>query len=140
MRGVGAELRRSESAPGRSRRRAEKLRDRLRAAYPEAGISVHDAADPKGAASGADAIVNATYLGMKDEDPLPVPAGCLHTNAVVCDAVYRPGGETSFIRVAKERRLRAVPGGRMLLYQGVKAQRIWTGEEPDVRAMSDALY
>ena len=77
---------------------------------------------------------------MKDEDPLPVPAGCLHTNAVVCDAVYRPGGETSFIRVAKERGLRAVPGGRMLLYQGVKAQRIWTGEEPDVRAMSDALY
>jgi shikimate 5-dehydrogenase len=32
-----------------------------------------------------------------------------------------------------------IPGERMLLYQGVQAQRIWTGKEPDVGAMSDAL-
>jgi shikimate dehydrogenase len=123
----------------RSRGRAEKLRDRLRGVYPGVGISVHDASDPEAAAGGTDVIVNATYLGMKADDPLPVPADCLSSATAVCDAVYRPGGETRFIRLAKERGLRAVPGGRMLLYQGVKAQRIWTGEEPDVRAMSDAL-
>ncbi len=123
----------------RSRGRAEKLQERLWGVYPGAGISVHDAADPEGAARGADAIVNATYLGMNDDDPLPVPAGCLGTNTAVCDAVYRPGGETRFVRLARERGLRAVPGGRMLLYQGVQAQRIWTGKEPDVRAMSAAL-
>jgi len=123
----------------RSRWRADNLRDRLRWAYPEAAVSVHDAGDPQRAALGADVIVNATYLGMKDDDHLPVPADCLETNMVVCDAVYRRGGETGFVRLARERSLRTVSGGRMLLYQGVQAQRIWTGREPDVRAMSRAL-
>jgi shikimate dehydrogenase len=123
----------------RSRWRAEKLQKRLRQAYPDPGISVHDASEPEGAAPGVGVIVNATYLGMKDDDPLPVPDECLETNTVVCDAVYRPGGETRFVRLAKERGLRTVSGGRMLLYQGVQAQRIWTGREPDVRAMSGAL-
>jgi shikimate dehydrogenase len=58
---------------------------------------------------------------------------------VVCDVVYRPGEETRFIRLARERGLRTVSGGRMLLYQGVQAQRVWTGKEPDVGAMSNAL-
>ena len=100
---------------------------------------MHDATDPEGATRGADVIVNATYLGMNPEDPLPVPDSALGTNAAVCDAVYGPGGETSFIRLAKERGLPAVSGARMLLYQGVQAQRIWTGRAPDVRAMSDSL-
>jgi shikimate dehydrogenase len=123
----------------RSRWRAEKLRDRLQEGYPGAGISVYDVTDQEGAARGADVIVNATYLGMKDDDPLPLPASCLGTDMAVCDAVYRPGKETGFIRLARGRGLRTVSGGRMLLYQGVQAQRIWIGKEPDVRAMSDAL-
>lgn len=123
----------------RSRWRAVELRERLWKVYPETALSVHDITDPEGAARGADVIVNATYLGMKPEDPLPVPAALLGTNAAVCDAVYIPGGETRLIRLAKELGLSAVPGARMLLYQGVHAQRIWTGREPDVRAMSDAL-
>ena len=123
----------------RSRWRAEKLREMLDEAYPRAAISVHKVTDTKGAARGVGAVVNATYLGMRDDDPLPVPAGCLEEDTAVCDAVYRPGGETELIKLARERGLRAVPGRRMLLYQGVQAQRIWTGVEPDVRAMSAAL-
>jgi shikimate 5-dehydrogenase len=73
----------------RSQWRAEKLRDRLWVAYPGTGISVHDASDSQGAARGTDVIVNATYLGMKNEDPLPVPVRCLGRNTAVCDAVYR---------------------------------------------------
>ena len=46
----------------------------------------------------------------------------------VCDAVYIPGGETGLIQLTKELGLRAVPGKRMLLYQGVLAQRMWTGK------------
>jgi shikimate dehydrogenase len=123
----------------RSRWRAEKLRNRLQEAYQGVGISVHDVTDPEGAARDADVVVNATYLGMKDGDPLPVSEGSLKPDTAVCDAVYRPRGETRLIRLARERGLRAVPGGRMLLYQGVQAQRMWTGKEPDVRAMSEAL-
>jgi shikimate dehydrogenase len=123
----------------RSRWRAEKLRERLEGAYPGSGVSVYEAADPEGAARGVDVIVNATYLGMKTEDPLPVPAGCLGATTAVCDAVYRQGEETRLIAIARERGLQVVSGGRMLLYQGVHAQRLWTGKEPHVRAMSDAL-
>jgi shikimate dehydrogenase len=123
----------------RTRWRAVKLQERLRGAYPGAWISVHDATDTEGAIRGADVIVNATYLGMKMADPLPVPISPLGTSAVVCDAVYVPGGETRFIRLARERGLPTVPGARMLLYQGARAQRMWTGKEPDVRAMRDAL-
>ena len=123
----------------RSRWRAERLHERLRGAYPEAVISVHDATDLENAVRGAGVIANATYLGMRSEDPLPVPLNYLGTNTVVCDAVYRHGGETRFIELARRRGLRTVAGGPMLLYQGVHAQRIWTGKEPDARAMRDAL-
>lgn len=86
-----------------------------------------------------DVLINATYLGMKEGDPLPFPAGSLSAEKVVCDAVYLAGRETELIRWARETGARVVPGGRMLLYQGVQAQRVWTGREPDVEVMSDAL-
>ncbi len=123
----------------RSAWRAEELRTRLAKAYPRAEISVYPADEPERAAQGAGVIVNATYLGMKDGDPPPVPPGCLTEGMAVCDAVYRRGAETRLVRLARERGLSTVAGERMLLYQGVQAQRLWTGEEPDVEAMSAAL-
>ena len=83
--------------------------------------------------------MNATPLGMKDGDPLAIPLEYLDEGRVVCDAVYRPGRDTDLIREARERGARVVPGERMLLYQGVLAQRLWTGREPNVKAMDGAL-
>ena len=123
----------------RSEWRAEGLRRRLAQAYPKAKISVYRPAEVEAAAGRADAIANATYLGMKDDDPPPVPPDCLAEGVAVCDAVYRRGVETEFVRLARERGLPTVAGERMLLYQGVQAQRLWTGEEPDVEAMSAVL-
>jgi shikimate dehydrogenase len=76
---------------------------------------------------------------MKKEDPLPLPIETLAGEKVVCDAVYLTGGETALIRHAKKAGARTVSGERMLLYQGVQAQRVWTGREPNVEAMSRAL-
>ena len=87
----------------------------------------------------AEVLVNATYLGMKERDALPLPVKSLTARKVVCDAVYLAGRETELIRQAREAGARVVPGGRMLLYQGVQAQRVWTGREPNVEVMSDAL-
>jgi shikimate dehydrogenase len=87
----------------------------------------------------AEVLINATYLGMKEGDLLPFPAASLTAEKVVCDAVYRAGRETALILHAREDGARTVSGGRMLLYQGVQAQRIWTGREPNVEVMSDAL-
>jgi shikimate 5-dehydrogenase len=43
--------------------------------------------------------------------------------------------ETPLVRLARERGARIVAGDRMLLYQGVLAQRLRTGREPNVKAM-----
>ena len=70
---------------------------------------------------------------------MPVPAGYVRKNRVFCDAVYRPGTQTPLIRLARERGVPVVAGDRMLLYQGVLAQKLWTGREPNVRAMDRAI-
>lgn len=118
--------------------RAEKLAGRLRAAGME-NVEVCPPGALDEAARDAEVIVNATPLGMREEDPLPIPLEYLDNGKAICDAVYRPGAQTPLVRRARELGARVVPGERMLLYQGVQAQRLWTGREPNVRAMSDAL-
>ena len=119
--------------------RAEDLRRRLvkTGATPE--VRVYQQKDLAEAAEKAEVLVNSTYLGMKKEDPLPLPDQTIQEDRVICDAVYRADAETPLIELARERGALTVSGDRMLLYQGVAAQRIWTGREPDVRAMSAAI-
>ena len=90
-------------------------------------------------ASEADVVVNATPLGMKEEDPLPLPPEYVRKGRAICDVVYRLGKETSLVRLSRERGTPVVAGGRMLLYQGVLAQKLWTGREPNVKAMDQAI-
>lgn len=84
-------------------------------------------------------VVNATPLGMRDGDPLPLPPEYLEGDRTIIDAVYRPGAETALIRAARARGIATVTGQRMLLYQGVQAQKLWTGRQPNVGAMDAAL-
>lgn len=119
--------------------KAEELRAKLSKVSRGDEISVRPLGELGEAAAEADVLINATYLGMNEEDPLPLPAEVLTAEKVVCDAVYVAGGETALIRRAREIGARVVSGGRMLLYQGVQAQRVWTGREPSVGVMSDAL-
>ncbi len=117
---------------------AATLADKLR----EAGKSVEIEVHPTGALDGtvrAPIIVNTTPLGMRDGDPLPLPPEYLDGGAAIVDAVYRPGAETALVRMARERGANVVTGQRMLLYQGVLAQRLWTGRQPNVAAMDRAL-
>lgn len=90
-------------------------------------------------AADAEVIVNTTYLGMKSDDKLPIPVECLEPGKVVCDAVYRRGVDTDLVRRAQELGAKTVSGAWMLLYQGVQAQRVWTGREPNVEVMKDAI-
>ena len=119
----------------RSVEHAIRLRDKLNGLGMER-VEVHplDEAVPE-----AEVVVNATSLGMKEGDPLPIPAGYLQEGKAVCDAVYRPGTQTPLVRLARERGLRVATGDRMLLYQGVLAQSLWTGREPNVKAMDRAI-
>ena len=122
----------------RNAEHAATLADKLREAGKRVDIEVH----PTGALDGtvrAPIIVNTTPLGMRDGDPLPLPAEYLGGDTALVDAVYRPGAETALVRQARERGAIVVTGQRMLLYQGVLAQRLWTGRQPNVEAMDGAL-
>ena len=122
----------------RNAEHAARLRDKLRPTGLE-NLSAHPLEASEQGLPDADVVVNATPLGMKDGDPLPIPSEYVRKGRAFCDAVYRPGHETPLVRLARERGVPVVAGGRMLLHQGVLAQKIWTGREPHVMAMDRAI-
>jgi shikimate dehydrogenase len=85
----------------------------------------------------ADVLVNATSVGM-DEAVSPVPAGTLHDELAVLDAVYSPL-ETTLLSDAAAAGATTIDGAWMLLYQGVEAFEYWTGRDGPVDAMNDAV-
>lgn len=86
----------------------------------------------------ADCIINATPLGLKRSDPLPLPKDYLLKRHLVCDLVYNPP-ETPLLKAAKASGAKRLPGLGMLLYQGVIAFEIWTARKAPVRIMKTAL-
>lgn len=86
----------------------------------------------------SDLLINATPLGMKESDPLPVDAAALHPGLRVYDIVYNMP-VTNLVKEATKRKLRAVTGLGMLLYQGAIAFEIWTGCKAPVDVMRKAL-
>lgn len=87
-----------------------------------------------------DLVLNATSLGLKATDPLPFDAAQLDLSQAraAYDMIYRPA-ETPFLRAAKIAGCRVANGVGMLLYQGVKALEIWTGQPAPVSVMREAL-
>jgi len=91
------------------------------------------------AASGAAVVVNATSLGLEGGDPPPeLPLAGIGAGQVVVDLVYRSGG-TPWLAAAAARGARPVDGLGMLLHQGAAAFVQWTGVEPPVAVMREAL-
>ena len=85
-----------------------------------------------------DLVVNATPLGMKKKDPLPINPKLLHKNMAVYDLVYSPS-PTRLVKEARKKRAKAVNGSGMLLYQGAKAFELWTHRKAPVGVMRKAL-
>ena len=85
-------------------------------------------------------IINTTPVGMfphVDQSPwpddLPFPP---HT--VVYDLIYNPA-QTKLMQQATAAGCRAYNGLGMLLYQGAQAFTLWTGQQPDLAIMRQAL-
>ena len=87
---------------------------------------------------GADIIINATTLGMSEDDDLPCEASELEPQTAVLDLVFRPN-ETRWVRECRARGLRAADGREMLLEQGALAFEWWLGVPPDREVMRTAL-
>jgi shikimate dehydrogenase len=87
-----------------------------------------------------DLVMNATSLGLKTDDPLPIELKWLqaHRPQFVYDMIYRPM-ETGLLRAAKSAGCRVANGAGMLLHQGVRALELWTGRQAPVAVMRAAL-
>jgi shikimate dehydrogenase len=122
--------------------RAETLAAKLEGFGENAKVRAHPLDSLETSDLSPDLLVNTTSLGMKDGDPLPVPEEYLKKlpdHTTIADAVYRPGDRTRLLRAADELGLKTIHGQRMLLFQGVHAQKLWTGLEPNVKAMDEQL-
>lgn len=81
-------------------------------------------------------IINATPLGLKKDDPLPLHPDIISSGMTVCDLVYK---RTMLLQEADKKGARTLDGSGMLLWQGVLAFELWTGVKPPVDVMRKAL-
>jgi len=86
----------------------------------------------------ADLVVQATPIGMKKEDASVLPPDAFRPGQLAFDLVYMYP-ETAFMGAALAGGARAANGLGMLLHQGAKAFSIWTGTQPPVDIMRQAL-
>lgn len=126
-----------ESWPGcravvvnRSRERLEALVERF--------SSIARGSDAAAVTREADVVVNATSLGLRDTDDLPIDPALLRAEVAVLDLVYSPN-KTRLVREAIARGLRADDGLRMLVEQGAAAYEWWFGQAPDRDVMWRSL-
>jgi len=99
--------------------------------------SVAQVTDVERLAREADLVVNATSVGLRDNE-LPLDPSKLRASAAVLDLVYRRG-ETEWVRAARGRGLLAADGLVMLVEQGAGAFERWFGFPPDRDAMWSAV-
>jgi len=83
-----------------------------------------------------DIIINATPLGMKPDDPLPIDPELITSGMVVYDLVYK---NTPLLQKAASKGAKPINGSGMLLWQAVFAFELWTGVEPPVDLMRKVL-
>jgi len=84
-------------------------------------------------------LVNASPIGMKEEDASPIDKKLLHKGLFVYDVVYNR--ETQLVKDTKSLfgEKHASGGLGMLLYQGAHAFEFWTGKIAPIEVMRKAL-
>jgi shikimate dehydrogenase len=102
---------------------------------PVAGLSLDRA---RAAARDCDLIIHATPVGMHPGDPSLLPPESFRKGQIVFDLIYNPA-VTPLLATAKAAGARTANGLGMLLHQGARAFRLWTGRKPPVPAMRAAL-
>lgn len=104
---------------------------------PRCRVAVHALDDAQGLAdaiAGSGVLIQATSLGLAEDDPAPFDLALLgaNRNIAVFDTIYK---NTPLLRAAAAAGLRCAGGKAMLIHQGAASFRIWTGLEPDLDAM-----
>ena len=119
----------------RTREKAEALAAEVSSRCPKVKVAIGYPTSPS-----VDLILNATSLGLKRTDPLPLELNRLSWDRVyaVYDMIYRPA-QTRLLEAARGAGCRVANGLGMLLYQGTQALEIWSGHRAPVELMRHAL-
>lgn len=125
----------------RTRQRADDLAATLLRANPGLAVTtgaISDSAAIRAAIRAADAVIQATSLGLRADDAPPFDLACLEDNPRISgfETIYRP---TPFFRHLADRNRPVADGRGMLLHQGAKSLELWTGRPAPVEAMRMAL-
>lgn len=124
--------------------RTLQMAEKIKNAVPGIVVNVYDIDDTAKMTeeiTASDIFVNATIVGMKpmDDQSVVKDLSAFRPGLVVCDAVYNPE-ETKMLKEAKEAGCTCVGGKGMLLWQGVSAFRLFTGEEMPVDEVKAKFY
>ena len=118
----------------RSSARAEALRDRL----DPSGRRVALIGEEQLPREGYDLLVNATPLGLRADDPVPVDPHRPARVGAVLDMTYGKA-PSRLVELAGRAGIAATDGREMLVRQGAASFRRWFGEAPDLEVMRSAL-
>ena len=78
-----------------------------------------------------DVIINATSLGLKQEDKINLDLTQIGKNKLFYDVIYNPT-ETNFLKKAKKLGNKCENGKLMFIYQAFSAFKLWHGIEPSI--------
>ena len=124
--------------------RTLKTAEKIRKAVPECVVNVYDIADTAKMTEeiqSSDIFANATIVGMKpmDDQSVVKDLSAFRPGLVVADAVYNPE-ETKLLREAKEAGCTCIGGKGMLLWQGVAAFKLYTGQDMPVEDVKKLFF
>ena len=78
-----------------------------------------------------DIIINATSVGLKNEDKINLDISKVGKNKFFYDVIYKPS-ETNFLKTGKKLGNRTENGKMMFIYQALGAFKIWHGIQPKI--------
>jgi shikimate dehydrogenase len=90
--------------------------------------------EPEAVAPSVAGIVNATPVGMKGHDGLPMSPEPIAAHQFVCDVIYTPL-ETAFLDAARRKGARVMGGAGMCVHQAAEAFALFTGHDADLARM-----
>ena len=78
-----------------------------------------------------DIIINATSVGLKNEDKINLDISKVGKNKFFYDVIYKPS-ETNFLKTGKKLGNRTENGKMMFIYQAQGAFKMWHGIQPEI--------
>ena len=87
----------------------------------------------------SDILINATNVGMGDDDTSLVPTEFLYKDLIVTDVIYHPA-YTRLLKDAQKVGCKVMNGKYMLLYQGAAAFKLWTGKDMPIDLIKEKCF